>query len=188
MLELLSLAPAALAAVISMVIANKVVVISGGISAYLQNVAAGNTCQERWRQLLASAEKTPEDVDALGRMLEELNQENCPWVASLASALLEEAKKPREATRKARLVFAETEPCYKLPVTSPVKLRGPFVIRVRVTKEGRAHDVHLEKKTGWAEFDECLLRAFKKAWFRPEKRGDSFVEADIYVTVHVHPN
>ncbi|GBC79249.1 hypothetical protein HRbin09_00465 [bacterium HR09] len=188
MLKLLPIAAAALAAAILAVTTQQDNAKLEKASHYPQNGTAGAACEEEWRQLLASAEAATKDPNAFFQHVETVEPKTCPWVRELASVLLEEAKEPTQQTRKPRLVYADTQPCFNLPVSSRQTLRGPFIARVRVTREGRARDVLVEKGTGWRQLDECLLGALRKAWFRPEKRGHEFLEGDVLLMLHICPH
>ena len=60
---------------------------------------------------------------------------------------------------------------------------GKVLLRVRVTPDGRAAEVDVEKSSNFDRFDDAAREAVKHWRFVPAKRGDEAIEATVIVPV-----
>jgi protein TonB len=74
------------------------------------------------------------------------------------------------------------EPKYP-PMSRRLGEEGKVLLRVRVTADGQAAAVELEKDSGFERLDEAAKQAVARWRFVPAKRGDEAIEASVIVPI-----
>lgn len=74
------------------------------------------------------------------------------------------------------------EPKYP-PISRRLGEEGKVLLKVRVTTEGAAATVDLEKTSGFERLDEAARQAVARWRFVPAKRGDEPIEASVIVPI-----
>lgn len=89
---------------------------------------------------------------------------------------------PVSAARFDAAYLQNPEPNYP-PMSRRLGEEGKVLLRVRVTAEGLAAAVDLEKSSNFERLDEAAKRAVARWRFVPARRGDQAIEASVIVPI-----
>ncbi|MCL2886458.1 MAG: TonB family protein [Betaproteobacteria bacterium] len=103
-------------------------------------------------------------------------------VAALAVAAAPAAGPVVTAARYDAAYLSNPEPKYPL-LSRRLGEEGKVLLRVRVTPDGRASAVELEKSSNFARLDEAARQAVAGWRFVPARRGNEAVEASVIVPI-----
>lgn len=100
----------------------------------------------------------------------------------VAAAPVAAAPAPLVPARYNAAYLNNPEPKYP-PMSRRLGEEGKVLLRVRVTAEGLAAAVELEKGSGFERLDEAAKQAVARWRFVPAKRGDEAIEASVIVPI-----
>jgi protein TonB len=92
------------------------------------------------------------------------------------------APAPIVAARYNAAYLNNPEPKYP-PMSRRLGEEGKVLLRVRVTAEGLAAAVELEKSSNFERLDEAAKQAVARWRFVPARRGDEAIEASVIVPI-----
>ena len=100
----------------------------------------------------------------------------------VAAAPVASAPAPVVAARYNAAYLNNPEPKYP-PMSRRLGEEGKVLLRVRVTAEGLAAAVELEKSSNFERLDEAAKQAVARWRFVPARRGDEAIEASVIVPI-----
>jgi len=100
----------------------------------------------------------------------------------VAAAPVAAAPAPIVAARYNAAYLNNPEPKYP-PMSRRLGEEGKVLLRVRVTADGQAAAVELEKSSNFERLDEAAKQAVTRWRFVPAKRGDEAIEASVIVPI-----
>lgn len=100
----------------------------------------------------------------------------------VAAAPVAAAPAPVVAARYNAAYLNNPEPKYP-PMSRRLGEEGKVLLRVRVTADGQAAAVELEKSSNFERLDEAAKQAVARWRFVPAKRGDEAIEASVIVPI-----
>jgi len=100
----------------------------------------------------------------------------------VAAAPVATAPAPNVAARFDAAYLQNPRPNYP-PMSRRLGEEGKVLLRVRVTAEGLAAAVDLEKSSSFERLDEAAKQAVARWRFVPAKRGDEAIEASVIVPI-----
>lgn len=100
----------------------------------------------------------------------------------VAAAPVAPAPAPIVAARYNAAYLNNPEPKYP-PMSRRLGEEGKVLLRVRVTAEGLAAAVELEKSSNFERLDEAAKQAVARWRFVPARRGDEAIEASVIVPI-----
>ena len=100
----------------------------------------------------------------------------------VAAAPVASAPAPVVAARYNAAYLNNPEPKYP-PMSRRLGEEGKVLLKVRVTADGQAATVELEKSSNFERLDEAAKQAVARWRFVPARRGDEAIEASVIVPI-----